>query len=70
MSEQRRRREHGRADRVLPGIFRLRLPLPWPGVPHVNAFALTDSDGIVLVDTGIDEPEALAELERALFPVG
>ena len=23
----------GRADRVLPGIWRLRLPLPWPGVP-------------------------------------
>jgi glyoxylase-like metal-dependent hydrolase (beta-lactamase superfamily II) len=70
MSEQRRRREHGRADRVLPGIWRLRLPLPWPGVPHVNAFALAAGDGIVLVDTGINEPGALAELERALLGAG
>jgi glyoxylase-like metal-dependent hydrolase (beta-lactamase superfamily II) len=70
MSEQRRRREHGRADRVLPGIFRLRLPLPWPGVPHVNAFAVADGDGIVLVDTGINGEQALPELERALLQAG
>jgi glyoxylase-like metal-dependent hydrolase (beta-lactamase superfamily II) len=66
----RRRRELGRADRVLPGIWRLRLPLPWPGVPHVNAFALEADGGIVLVDTGIHEPGALEELERALAQAG
>ena len=52
MSYAHRRRGLGRADRVLPGIWRLRLPLPWPGVPHVNAWALQAGDGIVLVDTG------------------
>jgi glyoxylase-like metal-dependent hydrolase (beta-lactamase superfamily II) len=61
-----RRRELGRADRVLPGTWRLRLPLPWPGVPHVNAWALAAGDGIVLVDTGYHEEESLAELERTL----
>jgi glyoxylase-like metal-dependent hydrolase (beta-lactamase superfamily II) len=70
MSELRHRREHGRADRVLPGVWRLRLPLPWPGVPHVNAFAINFGDGIVLVDTGINEPGALVELERALAQAG
>jgi glyoxylase-like metal-dependent hydrolase (beta-lactamase superfamily II) len=70
MNAGRRRRENGRADRVLPGIWRLRLPLPWPGVPHVNAFALAADGGIVLVDTGIDEPGALGELERALDQAG
>jgi glyoxylase-like metal-dependent hydrolase (beta-lactamase superfamily II) len=70
MSERPRRRELGRADRVLPGLLRLRLPLPWPGVPHVNAFALDAGDGIVLVDTGIHEPGALEELERALRQAG
>src|SRR5437763_1772998 len=35
MSDRRRRRDAARADRVLPGAWRLRLPLPWPGVPHV-----------------------------------
>jgi glyoxylase-like metal-dependent hydrolase (beta-lactamase superfamily II) len=61
-----RRRELGRGERVLPGIWRLRLPLPWPGVPHCNAWALAAGDGIVLVDTGMHEPGSLAHLERAM----
>ncbi|HEX2015564.1 MAG TPA: MBL fold metallo-hydrolase [Solirubrobacteraceae bacterium] len=66
MADARRRRELGRGERVLPGVWRLRLPLPWPGVPHCNAFALAAGDGIVLVDTGMHEPGSLAHLERAL----
>ncbi len=56
----------GRGERVLPGIFRLRLPLPWPGVPHCNAWAVAAGDGIVLFDTGMHQPGSLAHLERAL----
>ena len=66
MSYGHRRRALGRADRVLPGIWRVRLPLPWPGVPHVNAWALAAGDGIVLVDTGYHEEDSLPELERTL----
>ncbi len=65
-----RRRELARADRVLPGLWRLRLPLPWPGVPHVNAFAIAAVDGVVLVDTGLHEPGAMLQLERALHQAG
>jgi glyoxylase-like metal-dependent hydrolase (beta-lactamase superfamily II) len=60
------RRELGRGERVLPGVFRLRLPLPWPGVPHCNAWAVKDGDGFVLFDTGMHQPDSLAHLERAL----
>ncbi len=70
MSETRRRRELARADRVLPGLWRLRLPLPWPGVPHVNAFAIAAGSGVVLVDTGLYEPGGLRQLERALDQAG
>ena len=70
MSETRRRRELARADRVLPGLWRLRLPLPWPGVPHVNAFAIAAGNGVVLVDTGLYEPGGLRQLERALDQAG
>ncbi len=70
MSDAQRRPKLGRADRVLPGVWRLRLPLPWPGVPHVNSWALSHGDGIVLVDTGIHEQGALAELERTLAQIG
>ncbi len=61
-----RRQEVARSERVLPGVWRLRLPCPWPGVPHVNAWALERADGIVLVDTGIGGEDGLAQLELAL----
>ena len=50
----------------MPGVWRLRLPLPWPGVPHGNAWALAAGDGIVLVDTGIHDAGSIGHLERAL----
>jgi glyoxylase-like metal-dependent hydrolase (beta-lactamase superfamily II) len=66
VAEGGRKPELGRGERVLPGVFRLRLPLPWPGVPHGNAWAVAAGDGIVLFDTGIHAPGSLAQLERAL----
>ncbi|MBX5440355.1 MAG: MBL fold metallo-hydrolase [Solirubrobacteraceae bacterium] len=69
MSTPARKRELGRGERVLPGLWRLRLPLPWPGVPHGNAWAIAAGDGIVLVDCGLHEPGSLAHLERALAMV-
>src|SRR5262249_32805920 len=60
------KRELGRGERVLPGVYRLRLPLPWPGVPHCNAWALSAGDGFVLVDTGMHQKDSMANLERAL----
>jgi len=64
------RRDLARADRILPGVWRLRLPLPWPGVPHVNAWALASGSGVVLVDTGLYEPGGMDQLERALQQAG
>jgi glyoxylase-like metal-dependent hydrolase (beta-lactamase superfamily II) len=55
---------------VLPGLWRLRLPIGFPGVPHGNAWAIADGDGIVLVDTGIHERGSMAQLDRALGQAG
>lgn len=54
----------------MAGVWRLRLPLPWPAVPHVNAYAIASGSGVVLVDTGLSEPGSLTELERALGQAG
>jgi glyoxylase-like metal-dependent hydrolase (beta-lactamase superfamily II) len=70
MRKPTRRTETGRGERVMRGIWRLRLPLPWAGVPHCNAWALAAGDGIVLVDCGMDTRGSLADLERALDQVG
>jgi len=37
---------------MAPGVWQLRLPLPWPAVPHVNAYVLEEREGRVLVDCG------------------
>jgi glyoxylase-like metal-dependent hydrolase (beta-lactamase superfamily II) len=66
----KRRRDDPRGERVLPGLWRLRLPLPWPGVPHVNAFAVRAVDGVVLFDTGFAADDGTRALEQALAQVG
>ncbi len=55
---------------MLPGVYRLRLPLPWPGVPHCNAWALSAGDGFVLVDTGMHNADSMSQLEGALAMCG
>ncbi len=69
MPDFTRKREVGRGERTLPGVWRLRLPLPWPGVPHCNAWAIAAGDGIVMVDTGMHEPGSEGHLDRALAQV-
>jgi glyoxylase-like metal-dependent hydrolase (beta-lactamase superfamily II) len=66
---QHRRREPA------PGVFRLVLPLPWPALDRVNAYALADDEGVILVDCGARDPAVedgheLDHLEAALGAVG
>src|SRR3954470_8792033 len=69
MSE-RKRPEAPRGEKVLPGIWRLRLALPWPGVPHGNVWAVAADGGIVLFDTGIGGKGRMRQLDMALGQVG
>jgi glyoxylase-like metal-dependent hydrolase (beta-lactamase superfamily II) len=69
MSE-RKRPEAPRGERVLPGVWRLRLALPWPGVPHGNVWAVAADGGIVLFDTGIGGRGRMRQLDLALGQVG
>ena len=60
----------GQACAVAEGVWWLRLPLPMR-LDHVNAYALEDTDGWTLVDTGFDTPAARAAWEAALAgPLG
>jgi glyoxylase-like metal-dependent hydrolase (beta-lactamase superfamily II) len=68
---------HGRGERIpprtdheLPDIWRLRLPCPWPGVPHGNAWVIRAGTGVILVDTGIGGPGRLRTLDLALSEAG
>ncbi len=70
MADERKRPEQPRAEKVLPGAWRLRLPLPWPGVPHGNVWAVASDGGIVLFDTGIGGRGGLRRFDVALSQAG
>ena len=69
MASPATRRAQSRGERIVDGLWRLRLPLSWPGIPHCNAYALAAGDGIVLVDTGAYDESGLDGLEEALADV-
>jgi glyoxylase-like metal-dependent hydrolase (beta-lactamase superfamily II) len=61
--------ERARAFELAPGVWQLRLPLPWPLVPHVNAYWLADES--VLVDCGsAGHPSHRASLSAAMAIAG
>jgi glyoxylase-like metal-dependent hydrolase (beta-lactamase superfamily II) len=70
MADDRKRPEQPRAEKVLPGVWRLRLPLPWPGVPHGNAWAIAADGGVVLFDTGIGGRGGMRRFDLALAQAG
>jgi glyoxylase-like metal-dependent hydrolase (beta-lactamase superfamily II) len=55
---------------VSPGVFRIPLPLPHAGLHAVNAYALADDDGLVLVDSGWGSEDAREALDKALAALG
>jgi glyoxylase-like metal-dependent hydrolase (beta-lactamase superfamily II) len=55
----------GEAFEVAPGVFRLRLGLPF-ALDHINVWALRDGDAWTVVDTGLNMPAAIAAWETAL----
>ena len=66
--------EHRRREPA-PGIFRLVLPLPFPGLNRVNAYLLTGGADTTLVDCGIHYPDekddhGWADVEAALDACG
>ncbi len=66
--EQRPAREQ--IDEVAPGILRLQLPISFPGLGHVNCYAMEDSRGIALVDPGLPGIRTWRHLRKQLKTVG
>ncbi|MHB2000230.1 MAG: MBL fold metallo-hydrolase [Solirubrobacteraceae bacterium] len=60
-----------RAARCAEGVWRLRLPLSWPGIDHVNAYLLERDDGLLLVDCGsAGDPSCREALAAAIEQTG
>lgn len=55
---------------VGPGVLRMQLPIQMPGLGHVNAYALLDSAGAALIDTGVPGPGTWKALNHRLKQAG
>ncbi len=55
----------GKATEVAPGVFWVRMPLPFK-LNHINLWVLDDGDGWTVVDTGINLPEVRERWETLL----
>jgi len=55
---------------VVPGIWRLPVPLPGHSVGHVNVYALVSDGGVLLVDSGWAMPGSWAAVDDLLRRVG
>jgi glyoxylase-like metal-dependent hydrolase (beta-lactamase superfamily II) len=56
--------------RCAPGVHRIPLPLPNDGLRAVNVYALTDGDGVTLIDGGWALSQAREVLAAALSQLG
>lgn len=58
------------AAEVLPGIYRLRLPLYDNPLQFINAYLIRGENRCTLIDTGWDTPDCFAALEQQLNALG
>lgn len=68
--EDRHAWERPGAHEVAPGVHRIPLPLPGDALKAVNTYAITDGDGVVMIDGGWAMADATTLLERALGDIG
>jgi glyoxylase-like metal-dependent hydrolase (beta-lactamase superfamily II) len=55
---------------IIPGLYRLAVPLPENPLGTVNVYAVISEDGLRLIDCGWDTPEAYAALVAELQTLG
>jgi glyoxylase-like metal-dependent hydrolase (beta-lactamase superfamily II) len=54
---------------MAPGLYQLTVPMPFR-LNHVHLYLVEADDGFILIDTGVNTPEAFAALKRKLGDLG
>jgi glyoxylase-like metal-dependent hydrolase (beta-lactamase superfamily II) len=54
---------------LVPGLYQLTIPMPFR-LNHVHVYLVEADDGFMLIDTGVNTPEAFAGLKRQLEALG
>jgi glyoxylase-like metal-dependent hydrolase (beta-lactamase superfamily II) len=51
---------------IIPGIYQLKVPIPNNPLEYTNVYLLKTHDGYLLIDAGVNTPEALQSVKRQL----
>jgi glyoxylase-like metal-dependent hydrolase (beta-lactamase superfamily II) len=51
---------------IASNIYKIRLPLPFPGLDHMNVYLLQETNFLAMVDTGLATPESWQALKAGL----
>jgi glyoxylase-like metal-dependent hydrolase (beta-lactamase superfamily II) len=70
MDEDRHAWERPGAHEVAPGVHRIPLPLPGDALKAVNTYAISDGDGVVMIDGGWAMADSTELLTRGLDEIG
>ena len=53
-------------EEVLPGLFRIKIPLPESPLKYLNSYIIKDSERSLIVDTGLNRKECLDAMHKGL----
>jgi len=66
--------DHGRTppplQEMLPGLFRIEVPLPQSPLRSINSYVIPSGDGGLVIDTGMQRPECESVLRAGLAQLG
>ena len=54
---------------IIPGIYQLKVPIPFNPLEYTNIYLIKTDDGYLLVDAGVNTPEALQAVKRQLSEI-
>ncbi|HHQ49118.1 MAG TPA: MBL fold metallo-hydrolase, partial [Acidobacteria bacterium] len=57
-------------EEMLPGLFRIEVPLPQSPLRSINSYVIPEGDGGLVIDTGMQRPECEEVLRAGLAALG
>jgi glyoxylase-like metal-dependent hydrolase (beta-lactamase superfamily II) len=57
-------------EKIMPGLFRIKIPLPDSPLKYLNSYVVKTSDRNLIVDTGLNRDECLAAMQKGLDELG
>ena len=57
-------------EEILPGLYRIIVPLPRNPLKEINSYIFTSDDRNLILDTGMNRPECIEVLNAGLAEIG